>query len=149
MSVGTPDQEVSILDAQRASDLPEYQLGDTRESRLSSVPEPGVGSKPRRLEQLTEGQASLVVSNGRLAGTTYRLPEKAVVGRHPSSDIFLNDITVSRKHAQFHRLGSRYWITDLGSLNGSYVNRERVEETALSSGDEVQIGKFRFVFLAR
>ena len=145
-----PDQEVPVLDAQRASDLPEYgTLGDTQESWLTSAPTPGVGVEPERIEKLDPGQGCLVVRNGRLAGTTFELPEKAIVGRHPSSTIFLNDITVSRKHAEFHRLGALYWITDLGSLNGTYVNRERVEETALEPGDEVQIGKFRFVFLAK
>jgi hypothetical protein len=135
-----------------ASDLPEYgqrKLGDTQESWLASAPEPGVGTEPERIDRLAPGAACLVIRNGPLAGTTFDLPEKAVVGRHPSSDIFLNDITVSRKHAQFHRLGERYWITDLGSLNGTYVNRERVEESALEPGDEVQIGKFRFVFLTK
>jgi len=137
------------VDALRASDLPEYRPEDTLESKLSPAPEPGVGTEPDRIERLAAGEACLVVRNGRLAGTTYDLPEKAVVGRHPETDVFLNDITVSRKHAQFHRLGDRYWITDLGSLNGTYVNRDRIEETALESGDEVQIGKFRFVFLLK
>src|SRR5207302_6823494 len=134
------------------SDLPEYRennLGDTLESTLSAAPTPGAGTEPGRLEELVPGQACLVVRNGRLADTTYELPEKAVVGRHPDSDIFLNDITVSRKHAEFHRLGAQFWITDLGSLNGTYVNRDRVEEVPLEPGDEVQIGKFRFVFLTK
>lgn len=140
------------MDALRASDLPEHrdsELGDTQESWLSAAPEPGVGTEPGRLEAPASGPARLVVRNGRLAGTTFELSEKTVVGRHPGSDIFLNDITVSRKHAQFHRLGERYWISDLGSLNGTYVNGDRVEETVLEPGAEVQIGKFRFVFVSR
>jgi len=105
-----PDEEVAVVNAQMPSDLPEYResgIGDTQESWLSAAPEPGVGTEPGRLERLAAGQACLVVRNGRLAGTTYELPEKAVVGRHPSSSIFLNDITVSRRHAQLHRLGDR------------------------------------------
>ena len=69
-------------------------------------------------------------------------------GRHPDSDIFLDDVTVSRRHAEFRREGSGYTVHDVGSLNGTYVNRERVEAATLSNGDEVQIGKFRLVFIA-
>ena len=64
-------------------------------------------------------------------------------GRHPDSDIFLDDVTVSRRHAEFHRDGGTFTVRDVGSLNGTYVNRERVEAATLSNGDEVQIGKFR------
>jgi pSer/pThr/pTyr-binding forkhead associated (FHA) protein len=71
------------------------------------------------------------------------------VGRHPQSDIFLNDITVSRRHAELRREGGSYSVADLGSLNGTYVNRERVDTSPLVSGDELQVGKFRLLFLAR
>ena len=70
-------------------------------------------------------------------------------GRHPESDIFLDDITVSRRHAEIERQADGRWsIRDVGSLNGTYVNRERIEEAVLSAGDEVQIGKFKLVYLA-
>ena len=69
-------------------------------------------------------------------------------GRHPDSDIFLDDVTVSRRHAEFHRDGATFTVRDVGSLNGTYVNRERVEAATLSNGDEVQIGKFRLVLIA-
>ena len=69
-------------------------------------------------------------------------------GRHPDSDIFLDDVTVSRRHAEFHRGSGGFTVRDVGSLNGTYVNRERVESATLSSGDELQIGKFRLVFIA-
>jgi pSer/pThr/pTyr-binding forkhead associated (FHA) protein len=69
-------------------------------------------------------------------------------GRHPESDIFLDDITVSRRHAEFVRQAGGYLVRDVGSLNGTYVNRERIDEGTLRNGDEVQIGKFRLVFLA-
>jgi pSer/pThr/pTyr-binding forkhead associated (FHA) protein len=68
-------------------------------------------------------------------------------GRHPESDIFLDDITVSRRHAEFMTTDQITRVRDVGSLNGTYVNRERIEETELSSGDEVQIGKFKLVYL--
>jgi pSer/pThr/pTyr-binding forkhead associated (FHA) protein len=67
-------------------------------------------------------------------------------GRHPESDIFLDDITVSRRHAEFVTTGVTT-VRDVGSLNGTYVNRERIEEAVLSSGDEVQIGKFKLLYL--
>ena len=69
-------------------------------------------------------------------------------GRHPESDIFLDDVTVSRRHAEFYRHPRGFTVRDVGSLNGTYVNRERIEEADLSDGDEVQVGKFRLMFLA-
>jgi hypothetical protein len=68
-------------------------------------------------------------------------------GRHPDSDIFLDDVTVSRRHAEFRRDGAEFVVVDVGSLNGTYVNREPVDTAVLANGDEVQIGKFRLVFL--
>ena len=68
-------------------------------------------------------------------------------GRHPDSEIFLDDVTVSRQHAEFHRHGDTFTVSDVGSLNGTYVNRERIDAAPLSGGDEVQIGKFRLVYL--
>ena len=67
-------------------------------------------------------------------------------GRHPRSDIFLDDITVSRRHVEVSRSPSGYVLRDVGSLNGTYVNRERIDEATLNEGDEVQIGKFKLVF---
>jgi pSer/pThr/pTyr-binding forkhead associated (FHA) protein len=69
-------------------------------------------------------------------------------GRHPDSEIFLDDITVSRHHAEFRRTGAGFTLRDMGSLNGTYVNRSRIDEAALVGGDEVQIGKYRLLFLA-
>jgi len=89
-----------------------------------------------------------VVKRGPNAGSRFLLDnELTEVGRRPDSDIFLDDVTVSRRHAEFYRHRGRFAVRDVGSLNGTYVNRERIEETALSGGDEVQIGKFRLVFL--
>ena len=69
-------------------------------------------------------------------------------GRHPDSEIFLDDVTVSRRHAVFHRAGDQFTVSDVGSLNGTYVNRDRIEKVQLTDGDEVQIGKYRLVFFA-
>ncbi len=89
-----------------------------------------------------------VVVQGSKTGARYALDQDVTsLGRHPKSDIFLDDITVSRRHAEVRRDGARYWVTDVGSLNGTYVNRERTEETELEDGDELQVGKFKLVFV--
>jgi hypothetical protein len=100
------------------------------------------------LDVLPAGTALLVVRRGPNAGSRFLLDsDLTLVGRHPDSDIFLDDVTVSRRHAEFYRSGNRFTVRDVGSLNGTYVNRERIEETDLTGGDEVQVGKFRLVFL--
>jgi pSer/pThr/pTyr-binding forkhead associated (FHA) protein len=101
------------------------------------------------LTGLPEDAGVLVVKRGPDAGSRYLLgSETTRVGRHPQSDIFLDDVTVSRRHADIKRTSSGdYEVSDVGSLNGTYVNRERIESAVLVHGDEVQIGKFRLVFL--
>ncbi|GII03406.1 FHA domain-containing protein [Planobispora takensis] len=103
------------------------------------------------VEQLRPGTALLVAMRGPNAGSRFLLDsDLTTVGRHPESDIFLDDITVSRRHVEFYRRGGgMFTVRDVGSLNGTYVNRERIEEVPLYGGDEVQIGKFRLVFLTR
>ena len=97
---------------------------------------------------LPPGTALLAVRRGPNAGSRFLLDsDLTLVGRHPDSDIFLDDVTVSRRHAEFYRHGGRFTVRDVGSLNGTYVNRERIEEASLNEGDEVQVGKFRLVFL--
>ncbi|BBY23889.1 FHA domain-containing protein [Mycobacterium stomatepiae] len=94
------------------------------------------------------GVAVLVVKRGPNAGTQFQLDKPVVsVGRHPASDVFLDDITVSRRHAEFRREDGTFHIVDLGSLNNTYLNREPVDSAALSEGDELQIGNFRLLFL--
>lgn len=99
------------------------------------------------LDELEEGKAIIMVRKGPEAGTKFVLDKDSTTcGRHPSSDIFLDDVTVSRKHAEIKRVESAFSIQDLGSLNGTFVNRKRVEGAPLVHGDEIQIGKFRLVF---
>jgi pSer/pThr/pTyr-binding forkhead associated (FHA) protein len=99
------------------------------------------------LDELGPQQALLVVKGGPTAGDTILIDGDVTrAGRSPDSDLFLNDITVSRRHAEILRDGERFTIKDAGSLNGTYVNRERVDAAELSSGDELQIGKFKIVF---
>jgi pSer/pThr/pTyr-binding forkhead associated (FHA) protein len=93
--------------------------------------------------------AMVVVKRGPNAGSKFVLEGDVTrAGRHPDSDIFLDDITVSRRHAEIHRAPAGYKVRDAGSLNGTYLNRERIDEAPLSNGDELQIGKFRLVFFA-
>ncbi len=99
--------------------------------------------------ELPEGLGMLVVKRGPNAGSKYVLDaDVTTAGRHPDSDIFLDDITVSRRHAEFLRDGDSYRVRDVGSLNGTYVNRERTDDAVLAHGDEVQIGKFKLVFFS-
>ena len=100
-------------------------------------------------EELEGGRGVLIVKRGPNAGSKFFLDTDAtIIGRHPDSNIFLDDITVSRRHAEIRRGDAGFGLHDVGSLNGTYVNKERVEEAPLRSGDEIQIGKFKLVFLA-
>jgi predicted component of type VI protein secretion system len=96
---------------------------------------------------LETGQALLVVERGPNAGSKFLIDKDlTTAGRHPESDIFLDDVTVSRRHAEFRRKDGTFFIHDVGSLNGTYVNRQRVEDTELADRDELQIGKFKLTF---
>ena len=100
------------------------------------------------LPVLEPGTGMLVVVRGPNAGSRFLLDRDATtVGRHPDSDIFLDDVTVSRRHAELARAEGGVRLKDLGSLNGSYVNGERVEERVLATGDEVQIGRFKLLYV--
>ena len=102
------------------------------------------------LAELTKEQALLVVKRGPNAGSNFVIDKDVTTaGRHPESDIFLDDVTVSRRHAEIRRRDDRFFVRDLGSLNGTYVNRERIESTRLSDGDELQVGKYRLAYIER
>ena len=101
-------------------------------------------------EMAGEGISLVVRSGGDMAGESFKpAGEKTTIGRHPASDIFLDDITVSRNHALLLLKDDGYYIQDQGSLNGTYVNRVRVETQKLSDGDQVQIGKYKLTFIER
>lgn len=94
------------------------------------------------------GTAMLIVRRGPSEGTSFQLEaDVTTIGRGDYADVVLDDVTVSRNHAEIRRVPEGWQLRDVGSLNGTYVNRERIEETILAGGDEVQIGKYRFVFL--
>jgi hypothetical protein len=100
------------------------------------------------LEELPPGVGLLVVRTGPETGSSYRLDRKATaIGRHPDSDVFLDDITVSRRHVVIEKTDAGYVLRDVGSLNGTYVNKKRVDESPLRYGDEVQIGRYRLSFV--
>jgi pSer/pThr/pTyr-binding forkhead associated (FHA) protein len=104
---------------------------------------------PSLTDLRVEGIALVVRSGGGRAGETFPLDgDRIVIGRSPDADVFLDDVTVSRKHAILTRSTDGYTIEDQGSLNGTYVNRRRVEQATLEDGDEVQIGKYRLTFLS-
>jgi len=101
------------------------------------------------VDALPGGHALLVVQRGPGSGSRFLLDADVVsAGRHPDSEIFLDDVTVSRRHAEFHRDGETFTVSDVGSLNGTYVNRDRIDRVQLTDGDEVQIGKYRLVFFS-
>lgn len=100
-------------------------------------------------QDLEPGQALVLVKHGPNAGSTFLIEVEdatVTIGRQPDSVIFLDDVTVSRKHAEIRRRDDGFHVHDRGSLNGTYVNGERVEETKLASGDELQVGKFKLAF---
>ncbi|CAN5206925.1 hypothetical protein BH18ACT4_BH18ACT4_07430 [soil metagenome] len=101
------------------------------------------------LDDIPADAGLLVVTRGPNAGSRLAVTrDVTTVGRHPESDIFLDDITVSRRHAEIHRTPAGFVVKDVGSLNGTYLNRERVEDGTLNTGDELQVGKFKLAFFA-
>lgn len=118
-----------------------------------TVPVTSTGDRPLTKEdlntimRLADGTALLISTRGAASGSRYLLDEDEItVGRDPSSDILLDDSTVSRTHAVFRRINGNYSVIDTGSLNGTYVNRQRVDSQELKNGDEIILGKFRLVY---
>jgi pSer/pThr/pTyr-binding forkhead associated (FHA) protein len=131
---------------QSASELTSTQFIGVPEAESES---PSTDPDQAAVEALPPGSALLVVRRGPNAGSRFVLDVDLITaGRHPESDIFLDDVTVSRRHAQFVRVEGGYQVKDVGSLNGTYVNRQRIDEALLSGGDEVQIGKYRLIYLS-
>ena len=116
-----------------------YKIGDAGEVEVVE------------LEEVIAGGAALVIrAGGGRGGESFALEgDRMSVGRNPESDVFLDDVTVSRDHALVVRRGSDYYLDDCGSLNGTYVNRKRIESQRLADGDELQIGKYKLAFLSR
>ena len=126
-------------DSEREPTTATYRVGETGDI------------EPVDIEDVVASGAGLVIrAGGGRVGESFPLEgERLTIGRRPESDIFLDDVTVSRDHALLVRRGSDYWLDDCGSLNGTYVNRERVESHRLEDGDELQIGKYKLSYLVR
>jgi pSer/pThr/pTyr-binding forkhead associated (FHA) protein len=132
---GMPDEVQSTL---RFSEdlLAELGSGLSRDEQLA-------------IEALPSGSALLIVKRGANAGARFLLDQDVTtVGRHPNADIFLDDVTVSRRHAEFLREGKNFLVRDLASLNGTYFDGQRIEQVSVTDGSEVQVGKFRLTFFA-
>ena len=134
---------------------PEERLVDTTltfsmENAAALTPEAGVTAEERdAISALPSGSALLVVRRGPNVGARFLLDsDVTTAGRHPDASIFLDDVTVSRKHADFVRRGTSFSVKDLGSLNGTYFDGVRIDEALLVDGSEVQVGKFRLTFYA-
>lgn len=111
------------------------------------VPPQPAATPAATIEALPASSALLVVAHGPTTGARFLLDaDVTTAGRDTHSEIFLDDVTVSRRHAEFRRSGEDFEVRDVGSLNGTYVNRVRIESAVLATGDEVQIGKFRMTF---
>ena len=107
--------------------------------------------KPVDVGDVAAQSGALVVrSGGGRVGQSFPMTgEKMTIGRSPETDVFLDDVTVSREHASLVRRGGDWYLDDAGSLNGTYVNRQRVDSHRLADGDELQVGKFKLTFFAR
>jgi pSer/pThr/pTyr-binding forkhead associated (FHA) protein len=121
------------------------------DTTMSYTPEEGDEDAAPLLEEIkTEGPALVVRSGGGRAGEHFLLEQDSItVGRSPDCDIFLDDVTVSRRHALLKRDEGQFFIEDQGSLNGTFLNRRRIESAPLEDGDELQIGKYRLTFLSK
>ncbi len=96
------------------------------------------------------GPALVIRAGGGRVGESFAVDrERMSIGRRPEAEVFLDDVTVSRDHALLIRRGEAFYLDDMGSLNGTYVNRSRIESQRLEEGDEVQIGKYKLTFHAR
>ena len=129
---GDSTATISIAGSERAEISSDRQLNPVDAAAVDALP---------------VGSALLVVQRGPGAGSRFLLDnEVTTAGRHADSEIFLDDVTVSRRHATFTREGNSFTVADAGSLNGTYVNRDRIDTVVLKDTDEVQIGKYRLVF---
>ena len=131
------------------SDETTVHFGDEFAAQLAALDGDVSGEEIEAINALPSGSALLVVRRGPNIGARFLLDaDVTTVGRHPEADIFLDDVTVSRRHAEFLRHGTAFQVKDLGSLNGTYFDGVRIDTALLSDGAEVQVGKFRLTFYA-
>lgn len=142
--------EQNISQTRRAADDSTGDIGSLLRAEISEELDTSsaVAQAAQDMAALARGSAMLVVKRGPNVGATFVLDQSIMAaGRHPASDIVLDDITVSRRHAEFRNESAGFRVIDLGSLNRTYVNREPVDSAVLSNGDVLQVGKFRLIFL--
>ncbi|MBX3091365.1 MAG: FHA domain-containing protein [Cryobacterium sp.] len=131
------------------SDDTTAHFGQDFEAQIAALDGELSAEEQEAIAALPSASALLVVRRGPNVGARFLLDsDVTVAGRHPDADIFLDDVTVSRRHTEFLRHGSAFELKDLGSLNGTYFDGVRIESALLTDGAEVQIGKFRLTFYA-
>ncbi|MFE0460517.1 FHA domain-containing protein [Kitasatospora sp. NPDC058965] len=146
LRAGAPESPVETTSTISISGLESYDPNATSTGATPALSPEVLAA----IDALPPGSALLIVLRGPNSGSRFLLDaDVTTAGRHPQGDIFLDDVTVSRRHVEFRRQpGGGFSVADVGSLNGTYVNREAIDEVALGNGDEVQIGKYRLVFFA-
>ncbi|MCX7521485.1 FHA domain-containing protein [Microbacterium sp. STN6] len=136
-----------LRDPARGNDETTARFGEEFAAALSALDGAVSAEEQEAIAALPSGSALLIVRRGPNSGARFLLDSDATsVGRHPDADIFLDDVTVSRRHADFIRHGTVFEVRDLGSLNGTYYDGVRIETATMADGAEVQVGKFRLTF---
>jgi len=144
----TPDAQEEKANVPQENDTT-LTFGNEFGAQLAALEGEVSAEEQEAIAALPSGSALLIVRRGPTSGARFLLDaDVTTAGRHPEADIFLDDVTVSRRHAQFLRHGTSFEVKDLGSLNGTYLNGERVATQALGDRSEVQVGKFRLTFYA-
>jgi len=149
LGMGEFDQSGTAGDGRRGPDTT-LHFTDDFGSQLAAALDGGISPEEREaIAALPSGSALLIVRRGPNVGARFLLDaDVTTAGRHPNADIFLDDVTVSRRHAEFLRHGVAFHVRDLGSLNGTYYDGVRIDTALLTDGSEVQVGKFRLTFYA-
>ena len=145
---GFQNQEAANFCTKCGAALVPEEAGETT---MTFAPDEQTAENALALDELgISGPALVVRSGGGRAGETFHpMADRTTIGRSPDCEVFLDDVTVSRKHAVLVRQGERFEVEDMSSLNGTFLNRKRIEKAPLEDGDELQIGKYRLTFLQR
>ncbi|MDQ1608782.1 MAG: hypothetical protein QOE16_1514 [Microbacteriaceae bacterium] len=139
----------SLRTPSRGNDETTAHFGADFVSQMNAIDGDITAEEHEAMAALPSGSALLIVRRGPNSGARFLLDaDLTSAGRHPDADIFLDDVTVSRRHAEFIRRGTSFEVRDLGSLNGTYYDGVRIESALLTDGAEVQVGKFRLTFYA-
>jgi pSer/pThr/pTyr-binding forkhead associated (FHA) protein len=145
MAAEQPESAVNVTRAQDTT----LTFGDDFAPQLAALEGTVTTEEQEAIAALPSGSALLIVRRGPNAGARFLLDaDVTIVGRHPDAEIFLDDVTVSRRHAEFIRLGRSFEVRDLGSLNGTYFDGTRIDVARLGDRSEVQVGKYRLTFYA-